>query len=163
MPWGTDLDGVAGDNGQLDLLWRQSARATVGTSTAASPRCWGSAHPPWGKITGLAAYAPPPPDLVRHYKAHIRFIGPGFSRVSSRVPARKGDAFWQEIHRYSREEVAAAAQTVLEDAVVEFVRYWVQRESCGRVAVAGGVFANVKLNQRLHSLPESTSSGSSRT
>ncbi|MEC8424825.1 MAG: carbamoyltransferase C-terminal domain-containing protein, partial [Myxococcota bacterium] len=55
-----------------------------------------------------------------------------------------------EIARWSREEVAAAAQHVLEQAVVQFVQHWVAETGCRNVALAGGTFANVKLNQRIN-------------
>jgi carbamoyltransferase len=35
---------------------------------------------------------------------------------------------------------------------VPFVAYWVKKAGCGHIAVAGGIFANVKLNQRIASL-----------
>jgi carbamoyltransferase len=50
--------------------------------------------------------------------------------------------------------VAAAAQLVLEEAVSAFCRHWVRKTGCGNVALAGGVFANVKLNHVVASLPE---------
>jgi len=46
-------------------------------------------------------------------------------------------------------DVAAAAQQVLEEAVTDFVGALRKRHPSPRLALAGGVFANVKLNQRL--------------
>ena len=150
---GTTATASLGRGGQLDLLWRQSGLASIGTFYSRITQLLGFKpvrHE--GKITGLAAYATPPPALVRHFKKKLSFEGPGFTRVSSRRAERADDPFWREVSKYSREEVAAAAQHVLEDAVVDFVSFWARRTDCGTVAVAGGVFANVKLNQRLHEL-----------
>ena len=55
---------------------------------------------------------------------------------------------------HPREDVAAAAQAVFEDAIEEVARDLLARTGKRRLAVNGGVFANVKLNQRLAALPE---------
>src|SRR6185503_1035402 len=55
---------------------------------------------------------------------------------------------------HASEHVAAAAQAVFEDAIVEVARALLARSGQRRLAVNGGVFANVKLNQRLAALPE---------
>lgn len=152
---GTTCTAWMGDNGRLERLYRQSGLASIGTFYSRITQLLGFRpvrHE--GKITGLAAYAEPPPRLVRHFASRMRFVGPGFSRVSLRGGDHPGDPFWSEVQRWSKEEVASAAQAVLEEAVVAYVQHWVRQSGCGVVALAGGVFANVKLNQRLHELPE---------
>src|SRR5260221_12828181 len=54
--------------------------------------------------------------------------------------------------RYRREDVAAAYQTALEQVVVNLLRPYVRRHAVDNVVLAGGVAANVKLNQRVHEL-----------
>ena len=49
-------------------------------------------------------------------------------------------------------EASTHIQANLEDAVTDFVRYWVRRCGVSDVAVCGGIFANVKLNQRIAEL-----------
>lgn len=152
---GTTCTAWMGDNGRMDRLYRQSGLASVGTFYSRITQVLGFKpvrHE--GKITGLAAYAEPPPRLVQHFRERLYFAGPGFSRVPLRGGDHPDDAFWGEVRHWSREQVASAAQAVLEEAVVAYVRHWVRRSGCGVVALAGGVFANVKLNQRLHALPE---------
>ena len=53
-------------------------------------------------------------------------------------------------------DIAAAVQRQLESAVIDYVKHWVSRcpERPVHLAVAGGVFANVRLNQKLAELPE---------
>jgi carbamoyltransferase len=51
-------------------------------------------------------------------------------------------------------DLAASVQLLLEEVGVGFVRYWVEKTGLNRVAVAGGVFSNVKFNQRVHDLEE---------
>ncbi|MEJ2542182.1 MAG: carbamoyltransferase N-terminal domain-containing protein, partial [Gemmatimonadota bacterium] len=41
-----------------------------------------------------------------------------------------------------------------EEVGTAFVRYWAKRTGLRRIAVAGGVFANVKFNQRVRELEE---------
>jgi carbamoyltransferase len=53
------------------------------------------------------------------------------------------------IKQYGRENIAAEAQRKLEECVMEYVFGWVNKEKCAETAYAGGVFLNVKLNQRI--------------
>lgn len=53
--------------------------------------------------------------------------------------------------RIGPEHVAARAQQILEQQVVGLVRHWTNALGVPRVATAGGVFLNVKLNQRIRS------------
>lgn len=50
---------------------------------------------------------------------------------------------------FSKEDLAAAAQKRLEDVIVEYVRTYVEETGIKDVVLAGGVFSNVKLNQRI--------------
>ena len=59
----------------------------------------------------------------------------------------------QVVAQYPREQVAAAWQEVLEKVVVEYLRPYLARYSADCVALAGGVVANVKLNQRIAQAP----------
>ena len=144
-----------GRDGQLDRLWRQSGLASVTTFySRVTERLGFTALRHEGKVTGLAAYVEPPEGLVAHMARRVHFDSPGFSTVSSRKMDQSNDAFWGELDNYSREEVASAAQKVLEDAIVPFVAHWIRHTECGHVAVAGGVFANVKLNQRIAAIAD---------
>jgi carbamoyltransferase len=107
-----------------------------------------------GKITGLAAYGQPRyADVLRQlvgYRApgELRYHVPMYHRsalrlISSRLPPD-----------VDRADLAASVQLVLEDTVLAFVGYWLRQTGHVNVAVAGGVFANVKLNQRIHDLSE---------
>lgn len=46
-------------------------------------------------------------------------------------------------------DLAFAVQMVLEESVLEITRYWKSKTNAKSLSLAGGVFANVKLNQRL--------------
>jgi carbamoyltransferase len=53
------------------------------------------------------------------------------------------------IGQYGREQVAAKAQHLLEREMMSFLSAWVQREKATHLATAGGLFLNVKLNQKV--------------
>ena len=48
------------------------------------------------------------------------------------------------------DNVAAAAQIILEDIVIAYVKYWTNKKSIFRITMSGGVAMNVKLMQRLY-------------
>jgi len=53
------------------------------------------------------------------------------------------------IEKYGRENIAAEAQRKLEENVMNLVFGWVKKTGVKKVAFAGGVMLNVKLNQRI--------------
>jgi carbamoyltransferase len=53
------------------------------------------------------------------------------------------------IQRHGREHVAAEAQRVLEEQAAQIIFPWLEREGLSDLCCAGGVFLNVKLNQRI--------------
>lgn len=115
-----------------------------------------------GKVLGLAAHG----DSRKLYKEFRRALrasprsnshGNSFdSDFVGRDDAYKArETYLEELVRaHPREDAAAAAQAVFEDAIEEVARDLLARTGQRRLAVNGGVFANVKLNQRLAALPE---------
>jgi carbamoyltransferase len=107
-----------------------------------------------GKITGLAALGRPMyAEILRRFveydgRGGIRYRIPMYHQSAVR---RIGEALPEDV---DRADLAASIQLVLEEVGVEFVRYWVRKTGMTRLAVAGGVFANVKFNQRVHELNE---------
>ncbi len=152
---GTSATVWVGQGGDLELRFRQSGLACVNTFYSRITELLGfrpNRHE--GKITGLAAYATPPPDLLDHLRQRFRVHNGRFQRMDPTRIDRPDDPYWRRILRWSREEVASAAQTVLEEMVTGFVRHHVRASGVPHVVVAGGAFANVKLNQRIAELPE---------
>ncbi|MBN1823309.1 MAG: hypothetical protein JW803_03210 [Endomicrobiales bacterium] len=106
-----------------------------------------------GKITGLAAHGDPE-KTIGVFREELEYDPRRFSFVN------KGGYLWPEIWRlekklkgFSREDISAGMQQHLEDIVSSYVADAVKRTGMGRVALAGGVFANVKMNQRIRELP----------
>jgi carbamoyltransferase len=111
-----------------------------------------------GKVLGLAAFGDPKP-LYDAFKRALRMSADGtgfesdFSNMERAIDKRKA-YIAAAIKGHSRENVAAAAQTVFEEAIVGVVRNFMRETGQRHLAVNGGVFANVKLNQRIAALPE---------
>lgn len=111
-----------------------------------------------GKVVGLAAMGDPNP-LKEAFSRAFRVSEDGMCFDSEFVgqPQAEGRRYAflkQAIVGHSREDVSAAAQVVLEEATVDLVRNFLKKTGLRRVALNGGVFANVKLNQRIAALPE---------
>ena len=53
------------------------------------------------------------------------------------------------VQKYGREHIAAEAQRVLEEQVQEIIYPWMEKEGTRNLSCSGGVFLNVKLNQRI--------------
>ncbi len=152
---GTTATAWVAQGGDLEFRFRQSGLACVNTFYSRITELLGfvpNRHE--GKVTGLAACATPPPALLDHFRTRFTAAGRGFTRINPLIVDRKTDPYWQKIRRWSREEIAAAAQTILEEMVTHYVRQHIAETGMRRVAVAGGAFANVKLNQRIAALPE---------
>lgn len=101
-----------------------------------------------GKITGLAANGRADAPCYAVMRAAIAADGLGIRTQLDPVAMR--DA----LQGVSREDIAATAQRRLTEVVVDLVRAAVARTGRRRLAVAGGVFANVRMNQAIAELPE---------
>ncbi len=55
---------------------------------------------------------------------------------------------------FSHTDLAASIQNYSEEMVVGMVNHWIQETGHYNVAMAGGVCANVKINQRVHEIPD---------
>ncbi|MSP96922.1 MAG: hypothetical protein EXR29_06780 [Betaproteobacteria bacterium] len=111
-----------------------------------------------GKVVGLAAMGDPAP-LYDAFRRALRPSADGDRLDSefvgqSQAEGRRHAYLKQAIQGHSRENVSAACQRVLEDGVLELVRKFLTETGQRRIALNGGVFANVKLNQRIAALPE---------
>jgi carbamoyltransferase len=104
-----------------------------------------------GKITGLAAYGEP-----RHRGVLDRFI-----RYDNGSIVNVGNCFWHAALQkltaalpptYEKADLAASIQCVTEEIATQYVRAWLERSGKRHVGLAGGVFANVKVNQRIREI-----------
>jgi len=106
-----------------------------------------------GKITGLAAHGEPRfRDLFDRLigydgggtvnRGNVLFDG-ALERLRSELP-----------EHWEKADLAATIQVVAEDTSREHVSYWQARTGLKDIALAGGIFANVRVNQEVHELPE---------
>ncbi len=101
-----------------------------------------------GKLTGLAALG----DAAA-VKVPFPFEGPATQRRFTQRFGAPLRPWLTTLRPYRREDVCAWLQKGLEDELGALLAAWVARTGLPRVALAGGVFANVRLNQRIAALP----------
>jgi carbamoyltransferase len=101
-----------------------------------------------GKITGLAAYGNRDAPCYAVMRSILDVDG---LRVRSQLDPVELKRTLQGV---PREDIAATAQRRLEEVVTALVRNAARATGLRRAALAGGVFANVRLNQALASLDE---------
>jgi carbamoyltransferase len=104
-----------------------------------------------GKITGLAAYGRPTyreifDRFIRYDDGSMVNVGNcfRFAAIKKLLAALPKD--------YTREELAATVQDLTESIATRYVRFWLKQTGKRNVGLAGGVFANVKVNQRIHEI-----------
>lgn len=112
-----------------------------------------------GKVLGLAAFGNPEPFLSR-LLAHTNpsdwnaLFDAKLTRVPLRPVSSMGAAVVAELcGDLSREDIAAGLQLYTEKTICGWVQEQVGKLNVSKLALAGGVFSNVKLNQRILDLP----------
>jgi carbamoyltransferase len=138
----------------LERLWEVSSRDSLGLFFQVLTEVFGFVScRDEGKITGLAAGGSADnvdfPFPFEYVNEELRFTGKfGFG---------KRGIDWAKKHlgeRYAKEDLAAWAQDNLEKYVVQIARRFLKETGLTKLAITGGVAANVKLNQRLHAIDE---------
>ena len=106
-----------------------------------------------GKVNALAGYTLRMP-LLGDAKRLLRHKNGRFNVQNHLLPCSKEGWPYSLFTKYSREEVASSFQTHLENEMRDFVRYYINKTGQKNLCLAGGLFANVKLNQRLAMMEE---------
>src|SRR3989344_3516937 len=108
-----------------------------------------------GKITGLAAYGDAKaclPVLENCFTYSSQKSQPvntlGLMGEHALAHLRK------QLSSYDRKEYSAAIQKRTEDVMVAFVKDYVKKTQLSHVGLAGGLFANVKVNQKISEIEE---------
>jgi carbamoyltransferase len=111
-------------------------------------------HQHEGKILGLAAYG--------NYKKALKDMSKiiSFNKKTNQFEAHYENGLYQATFnnlnfnylkkKYSREDIAATTQYILEKSVLDCVKNIKKKKF--NLCVAGGIFANVKLNQKINEL-----------
>ncbi|MCH9807780.1 MAG: hypothetical protein K0U74_08620 [Alphaproteobacteria bacterium] len=141
-------------DGNFELLNTADSYNSVGNYYAyVTALCGYKAKRHEGKITGLAARGEPKyRDLLRNMitcqdgkllnKGKVLF-STALKKISSALP-----------DGWTHEDLAASIQLVCEDIAKDYVGYWVDKTGHSNVVLTGGLFANVRINEEVHSLPK---------
>lgn len=107
------------------------------------------------KIMGLAPYSKRSAyeQITARLERLLEVDGQGMWR-SHITPVALSRAL-QDAFRYERfDNIAGAIQDLTETLVCKWISHWVRETGIRNIGVAGGVFMNVKLSQRVLALPE---------
>lgn len=144
-----------GENGRLTRLSAVDSFNSLGNFYSyITHLCGFKAESHEGKITGLAALGKP--TYINILREFVSYEDPG--QIQYSVPMYHRSALKQIASRlpvdFDKADLAASVQLLLEEIGIEFIRYWLRKTGIRSIAVAGGVFSNVKFNQRVHELDE---------
>jgi len=159
--WGSDVSNGLYEcrNGQIKEVASSSFIDSLGYFYGSITKYLGfTPHKHEGKVLGLSGHGNPR-KLKSFFK---RMIGFDRKNKSFRGYMENGyyspnfDNPWlaQALKNYSREDIAAGAQAVLEAVVLKYVQELVPQKT--KLCLAGGIFANVLLNQKILALPNIT-------
>lgn len=144
----------AGDAGRCRLLYASSALNSPGQFYGEVAQVLGI-HPLLaGKMTGLAAYGDPGvaygivKGLFSLAEDRRDFVLPSMMLKSPSAGA------YRMLRNYRREDVAAAAQKRFEEVMLDYIKEAVRSSGIRQVALAGGIYGNVRLNKKIAELPE---------
>lgn len=159
---GDGLDGgiYAGIDKKLVRLGKIPHFQSPGTMYSAITHDLGfKRHRHEGKITGLAAYGNSDlerlglQELLKYDSRKHRFISKRVAKHHKNL-AEKSEYFYPLLSKFPKEDLAAAVQKIFEDEVILYIRdaYNIAKKAgfnFTKICLAGGCFANVKLNQRI--------------
>jgi carbamoyltransferase len=152
-----------GEGNEIKLLQKYYKEASIGWAYSVVTEGLHWIHGDGeGKTMGLAPYGDPD-----RCKGVLDRYFPAFEGEKLIKKSELGDSYyWKEsgstqfhfdeareveklISEYGRENIAAEAQRKLEECVMNLVFGWARNTGIRKLAFAGGVFLNVKLNQRI--------------
>jgi carbamoyltransferase len=139
------------EDGQVRVLDRTDYRHSLGVYYSAVTALLGmKPNEHEFKVMGLAPYARPDyyEKLTRKLRELITVDGDGHwnSRV---LPPLVYSALEEAARGFRFDNVAGAIQQLTEELILDWVHLWIERTGVRSIAVAGGVFMNVKACQRL--------------
>jgi len=154
-----------GENNQIAPLRKWGRTASLGWFYGTVTEALGWQHGDGeGTTMGLAAYGDSAKAGDGLAGFHPGFLNGELSTPCSFGPASSisinGNYHWHfpeaaaiaaVAARCGKENVAARAQEIIEQEVVGLLRHWLHQSGIERLACGGGLFLNVKLNQRIWS------------
>ena len=139
-------------NGNLNLISKTNTIDSLGYFYGSITKLLGfKPHRHEGKILGLAAYG----NYKKAYSIISKMISYDKKNRTFKGNFEKGlylakfenpnISFLTK--KFSSKDIAAAAQKRIEEVIIEFINHNIPKKS--KIALAGGVFANVKINQKI--------------
>tara|TARA_B100000767_G_scaffold177751_1_gene166133 strand:- start:561 stop:2246 length:1686 start_codon:yes stop_codon:yes gene_type:complete len=155
--WGDDSSSklYKANNGKLTQLSTTSSIDSLGYFYGSITKLLGyKPHRHEGKVLGLAAFG----NYKKVYPYISKMISYDKSKKCFKGNFEKG--LYQSgfdnpnikflIKKFSPEDIAAASQKRIEDVIIEFIKDNIKEDT--KIALAGGVFSNVKINQKISEL-----------
>lgn len=106
-----------------------------------------------GKITGLAAFGKP--RYLNLFNRLFIYKKGSLYNISGAYQFSAIKLLKKEIRKnFNKADLAASVQVHLEKTFLDFIKYWIKKTKISNILVSGGLFANVKLNQRINEIPE---------
>lgn len=137
------------NNGEFERIGDTSAFNSLGNYYSyVTHVCGYKAQKHEGKITGLAAYGKP--IYLQLLDSLITFSEGGIANTGGQVFLGAVKALQAKLPRsWTKEDLAASIQAHSESLAVQFVRKHLKIGDSGNLAIAGGLFANVRINQKV--------------
>lgn len=140
---------AVGEDGKIKVIARSFLPNSPGRFwEVITTLCGFNHHKHGGKITGLAASGN---KNAPCYALMKKVMWQDGMTVGSDLSPK---AMAKALQGVPREDIAATAQRRLEEVLCAVVQEAVRKTSVKKVALAGGVFSNVLLNQKIFELPE---------
>lgn len=130
----------------------QNGGASIGLAYAfATAACGFRPNRHEGKLTGLAAFGQP--TVASQIVALFPVAEKG--HIDNQLAGSKAlhEALAQLFRGLSREDIAASIQIATEQVIVNWLQALLKKHPARHIAMSGGVFSNVRLNQLVAALP----------
>lgn len=106
-----------------------------------------------GKVMGLAAYTEPDPEITTHFENMVEVDGTNLKLGSKGILQKRYEPtrieYAKALQNYDPLKICASLQKATENTVVRWIQNLIRKYEIGNLSLAGGVFANVKLNQKI--------------
>lgn len=147
--YGDALSGVALgiEHGKVRIMHRISSQNSIAQFYAYICAYLGFKEGEEGKVMALADFGRESP-VCGIFKSIFKVSGTKI-KVYSRYKRR---AFFRQLRMFSKQDIAFALQRVTEQTVLEFLGAFIKGRENLDLFLSGGLFANIKVTQRLHEM-----------
>ncbi len=112
----------------------------------------GSLHSPFvRRLRSIYSYGTMIKELKEGQSALKHYASIGLKSFTYGIIPRREFKFFKG---KTRENISYAVQKLSEKVACDYIRYWVKKTGKKKVVLAGGFFANVRINQAIYELPE---------